>query len=69
MANEQQLNELLRFRPWPPGDPWVLVETILNQAGDPKQKQQILGHVLDAAHATMQANLKMVEGLRQVVGR
>jgi len=66
MANEQ-LNELFRFRPWPPGDPWVLVETVLREVEGPQQKQ-VLGLALESVAATLQTNLKLVEGLRQIVG-
>jgi hypothetical protein len=66
MADEQ-LHETLRFRPWPPGDPWVLVEAILREVEGPQQKQ-VLGLALDSVAATLQANLKLVEGLRQIVG-
>jgi hypothetical protein len=66
MANEQ-LHELLRFRPWPPGDPWVLVDTVLREVEGPQQKL-VLGLALESVAATLQANLKLVEGLRQIVG-
>jgi hypothetical protein len=66
MASEQ-LNELFRFRPWPPGDPWVLVETVLREVEGPQQKQ-VLGLALESVAATLQTNLKLVEGLRQIVG-
>jgi len=65
MANDQ-LNELLRFRPWPPGDPWVLVDTVLREVEGPQQKL-VLGLVLESVSATLQANLKLVDGLRQLV--
>jgi hypothetical protein len=67
MADEQ-LNELLRFRPWPPGDPWVLVEAVLREV-DPVQKKQVMGAALESVSATLQANLKLVDGLRQIVGK
>ena len=66
MANEQ-LNEALRFRPWPPGDPWVLVEAVLREV-DPPQQKLVVGLALESVAATLQANLKLVEGLRQMVG-
>jgi hypothetical protein len=68
MAREQQLNEALRFRPWPPGDPWVLVEAVLREVEGEQQQKKVIGLALDAVAATLQANLKLVEGLRQVVG-
>ncbi len=67
MANEKQLHEALRFRPWPPGDPWVLVEAVLNEI-DPAAQKQVMVAALDAAHTTLQANLKLVDNLRQIVG-
>ncbi len=66
MASEQ-LNEALRFRPWPPGDPWVLVEAVLREV-DPPQQKLVVGLALESVAATLQANLKLVEGLRQMVG-
>ncbi len=66
MANEQ-LHEALRFRPWPPGDPWVLVEAVLREVDGPQQKQ-VMGLALESVAATLQANLKLVDGLRQIVG-
>ena len=65
MANE--LHETLRFRPWPHGDPWVLVESVLREV-DPSQQKQVVGLALESVAATLQANLKLVEGLRQIVG-
>jgi len=68
MPPNEQLNELLRFRPWPPGDPWVLVEAVLREV-DPAQKRQVMGAALESVSATLQANLKLVDGLRQIVGK
>jgi hypothetical protein len=67
MANEQ-LHEALRFRPWPPGDPWVLVEAVLREVEGEQQQKQVIGLALESVAATLQANLKLVEGLRQIVG-
>ena len=67
MANEQ-LHEALRFRPWPPGDPWVLVEAVLREVENEQQQKQVIGLALESVAATLQANLKLVEGLRQIVG-
>jgi len=61
------INEALRFRPWPPGDPWVLVDTVLQEVED-EQKSKVLGIALQAAAATLQANLTLVQGLAQIVG-
>ena len=68
MANEQQLHELLRFRPWPPGDPWVLVEAILREVEGEQTHKQVIGLALESVAANLQANLKFVEGVRQVLG-
>jgi hypothetical protein len=67
MANEQ-LHEALRFRPWPPGDPWVLVEAVLREVEGEQQQKQVIGLALESVAATLQANLRLVEGLRQIVG-
>lgn len=66
MATDK-LNEALSLRPWPPGDPWVLVEAILNEVEQPQQKQQVMGLALEAAAAHLQANVNLINGLRQVV--
>lgn len=65
---DEQLNELLRFRPWPPGDPWVLVEAVIREV-DPAQKRLVMSAALESVSATLQANLKLVDGLRQIVGK
>jgi hypothetical protein len=67
MADEQELNQLFRFRPWPPGDPFVLVDTILREL-EGNQRKQALGLYLDSVASTLQVNLKLVEGLRQLAG-
>jgi len=66
MANEQ-LHDALRFRPWPPGDPWVLVEAVLREVEGEQQQKQVIGLALESVAATLQTNLKLVEGLRQIV--
>jgi len=66
MANDQ-LHEALRFRPWPPGDPWVLVEAVLREVEGAQQQKQVIGLALESVAATLQTNLKLVEGLRQIV--
>lgn len=68
MAGDKALHESLRFRPWPPGDPWVLVETILHEVEGEDKQRQILNLTLESVAATLEANLKLVNGLRQVVG-
>jgi hypothetical protein len=65
MANDQ-LNEALRFRPWPPGDPWVLVDQVLREVEGPQQRL-VLGLALESVAATLQVNLKLVQGLQQIV--
>ncbi len=68
MADNKLLHESLRFRPWPPGDPWVLVETILQEIEGQDKQAQVLGLALEATAASLEANLKLVNGLRAVVG-
>ena len=46
MANEQ-LHDALRFRPWPPGDPWVLVEAVLREVEGEQQQKQVIGLALE----------------------
>jgi hypothetical protein len=65
---EEQLHQSLRFRPWPIGDPWVLVETVLQEV-EAGQHRQVIGLYLESVAATLQANLKLVEGVRQIVGQ
>jgi hypothetical protein len=66
MGNEK-LNEALRLRPWPIGDPWVIVEAVLQETQNEQQQRQVITLALDSVAATLQANLKLVEGLRQIV--
>jgi hypothetical protein len=66
--NQPELNQLLRFRPWPPGDPFVLVETILQELPG-NQRQQALNLYLQSIVSIQEANLQLVKGLQQLVGR
>ena len=63
----KELAESLRFRPWPPGDPWVLVETILQIEEDDDKRDQIVSLGLQAAATQLQANLTFVQGLQKLV--
>jgi len=65
-APSHQLNPAFRWVPWHIGDPAVWLETILSQV-EAGQRQQIMTHYLDAMAATMEANLKLVQGIRSVV--
>jgi hypothetical protein len=62
-----QLHQAFSWRPWHVGDPAVLLENILGQV-EAEQRKQIMGHYLDAVAATLEANLKFVQGVRSVVG-
>ncbi len=66
---KDQVNELFRFRPWPPGDPWVLVEAVLQEVQDEKQQRQVIALALESVAATLKANLAFVDGVRQIIGR
>jgi hypothetical protein len=70
MPNEKLpagLHPSLISRPFPGGDPFVLLDVILQEA-DESKRAQIIGLSLDAMAATLQANLKLVEGIRKLVG-
>jgi hypothetical protein len=62
----QELNPLFRWRPWHTGDPAVLLESILGQV-EAGQRQQITALYLDSVTASLEANLKFVQGLRSVL--
>lgn len=62
----QQLNALFRWIPWHIGDPAVLLESVLAQV-EAGQRQQITALYLDSVSASLEANLKFVQGLRSVV--
>ena len=61
-----QIHEQLRFRPWPIGDNFVLVESVLQELGEAQQRQAI-GLYLQSVAASLQANLTFVEGLRGII--
>jgi hypothetical protein len=61
-----ELNPLLRWYPWRVADPAVLLESILEQL-EAGQRQQVIALYLDSVTASMEANLKFVQGLRSVV--
>jgi hypothetical protein len=62
----QHLNPLFRWIPWHIGDPAVLLESVLSQV-EAGQRQQITALYLDSVTASLEANLKFVQGLRSVV--
>jgi hypothetical protein len=64
--DEQELNPLLRFHPWPIGDYFVLPEAVLQELEASKQAE-IAGMYLDSLSATLQAKVKYVEGVRNVL--
>jgi hypothetical protein len=64
--SSHELNPLLRWFPWRVGDPAVLLESILGQV-EAGQRQQVTALYLDSVTATLEANLKFVQGLRSVV--
>ena len=63
----QQIHESLRFRPWPIGDYFVLMEPVMQELGEAQQRQAI-GLYLQSVAASLQANLTFVEGLRGIIG-
>lgn len=62
-------NEELLFRGIPRliGDPPQLLESILAQVEEQQQKQ-VMGLFLDSLAASLQANLKFVQGVRSIIG-
>lgn len=61
-----QINPLLRLPRWWIGDPFVVLESILHQV-EGEQRKQIATLYLDSVTATLEANLKFVQGVRSVV--
>lgn len=61
-----ELHQSLRFHPWPIGDYFVLVDSVLREL-EGNQQRQIVGLYLESVAATLQANLKLVEGIRGIV--
>ncbi len=66
MANE--INAAFRLPHIHVGDPAILLEQILQQVEAP-QRAQVTNLVLDHMTAVLQAQLKLVEGIRAAVGR
>jgi hypothetical protein len=62
----RELNSLFKWIPWHIGDPAVLLESILGQV-EGEQGQQITTLYLDTVAATLEANLRFVQGVRAVV--
>lgn len=62
----QELKALFRWQPWHIGDPAVLLESILGQV-EVSQRQQITALYLDSITASLEANLKFVQGLRSIL--
>ena len=54
------------FRPWPHGDPPVLLDAILSRVDATKQ-QQLVGMYLESVASTLEAQLKLVQGMRTLV--
>jgi hypothetical protein len=69
MPNEPPagLHPSLVARPFPGGDPFVLLDVILHNANE-SNRSQIVGLYLESVAATLQANLKLVEGIRKLLG-
>jgi hypothetical protein len=64
---EEQLRGLFRWGPIHPiGDPPMLLESILQQV-EVQQQKQIIGLYLESITATIEANLKFMQGLRSIV--
>jgi hypothetical protein len=68
MAKKDEVNDILSFRPWPAGDPWVLVEAVVPEV-EGEQRREVVALALETVSATLKANLAFVEGVRQIVGR
>jgi hypothetical protein len=67
MADDTKtLHPVLRGPWWHIGDPAVLLDSLLDQV-EGVQQTQILGLYLDTVAATLEANLKFVQGVRSVV--
>ena len=68
MADETtQLHPALRIGPWPQGDPFVLLEAVLRESPAEQQKQ-IAALYLDSVSATLQAQVALVNGMRNIIG-
>lgn len=60
------IDPALRLPRWWIGDPFVVLESIMNQVED-EQAKQITTLYLDSVTATLEANLKFVQGIRSVI--
>ena len=69
MADENLIHQFFRWGGPVPrvGDPAVLLESILSHV-QAEQQKQVISHYLDSVTATLQANMKFVEGVRSVMG-
>jgi len=63
-----QLSTLLHWGPRPPyyPDPAVLLEAVINELDAPTQKK-VAGLYFDAVTASLQANLKFIQGVQAIV--
>lgn len=61
MAN---VPEMLKW--WNHGDPPIWLELILKEV-EGNQRQQIMNHYLEAVHANLQVQVKLVEGVRNIM--
>lgn len=61
---DNKLADILR---WHHGDPPIWLELILSEV-EGNERQRILGVYLDAVQANLQANMKLVEGVRGIIG-
>ena len=67
MADDiKTLHPTLRGPWWHIGDPAVLLDSLIGQV-EGQQQKQIMGLYLDTMAATLEANLKFVQGVRSVV--
>jgi hypothetical protein len=62
----QDIHETFRIPGWRIGDPPILLEAILSQV-EGEQAKQVTALYLDSVAATLEVNLKFVQGLRSVV--
>lgn len=64
----QDLSPLLQWRPWPPGDPAPEIWQIIFEL-DRKIQLEVVGRVLDTQVAVLQAHVKGLQGVKQVLTR
>ncbi|MFL5969807.1 MAG: hypothetical protein ACJ74L_09430 [Gaiellaceae bacterium] len=62
----QDLSPLLQWRPWPPGDPAPEIWRIIFEL-DRRVQIQVVERVLDTQVAVLQAHVKGLQGLKQVL--